>query len=207
MATIGLSKPFFAIYTNEGATVTYSNGGVLGKYTQLDVSLNGGGSNVFYADNAPAESDDQFSGGTVTITTDDLRPAAMLSALGVISETITATGVTTEGAAWLVNNDNQQIPYIGLGGIAKKKVDGVVYYVAMVLDKVQLHNLSNSITTQGETITWQTSQLTGDVYRSDKATHDWRRISTFLSTEAEAEAAIKAYLNITGDVTPAGNGD
>lgn len=203
MATIGLSRPFFAIYANDGSTVTYSNGGLLGKYTQLDVSLNSS-ENIFYADNAPAESDDQFSGGTVTITTDDLRPNAMLAALGVISENITAAGVTTEGAAWLVNNDNQQIPYIGLGGIAKKKVDGVVYYVGLVLDKVRLRNVSNSITTQGASITWQTSQLVGDLFRSDKASHDWRRVTTFLSTEEEAAAAVKAYLNITGDVTPSG---
>lgn len=192
MAKIGLSKPFFAIYAADGTTVSYSGGGVLGKYTALDIELSNG-DNKFYADNGVAETDDTFGGGTVTITTDDLRPAALLSALGVVSEAITGGG---EGAAWLVNNDNQAIPFIGLGGIAKKKVDGAIKYVGIVLDKIQLRNPSESFVTQGETIEWQTSELTGDIYRSDKATHDWKRVTTLLDTEAAAETAVKAYLGI-----------
>lgn len=192
MAKIGLSKPFFAIYAADGTTVSYTGGGVLGKYTALDIELNNG-DNKFYADNGVAETDDTFGGGTVTITTDDLRPAALLSALGVISEAITGAG---EGAAWLVNNDNQSIPFIGLGGIAKKKVDGAIKYVGIVLDKIQLRNPSESFVTQGETIEWQTTELTGDIYRSDKATHDWKRVTTLLDTEAAAETAVKAYLGI-----------
>lgn len=196
MATIGLSQPFYAVYSNSGTTVTYSNGGVLGKYTALDIALEDSENN-FYADNAIAESDDTFAGGTVTITTDDLRPAAMLAALGVVSEAIAVTDVATTDAAWLINNDSQSVPFLGIGGIAKKKVDGSIKYVAIVLDKVKFRNPSQSITTQGETIEWQTSELVGDIFRSDKATHDWRRISTLLDTEAEAAAAVKAYLSIT----------
>lgn len=193
MAKIGLSKPFFAIYSADGSTVSYSNGGVLGKYTALNIALSNS-NNPFYADNGPAETDDTFPGGTVTITTDDLRPNALLSALGVVSEAITGGG---EGAAWLVNNDNQAIPFIGLGGIAKKKVDDEIKYVGIVLDKIKLLNPSESFQTQGETIEWQTSELTGNIYRSDKPSHDWKRVTTLLDTEAAAEAAVKAYLGIS----------
>ena len=35
MATIGLSKPYYAKYSNTGSTVSYSNGALLGKYTEL----------------------------------------------------------------------------------------------------------------------------------------------------------------------------
>ena len=197
MATIGLSKPYFAVYSNSGSTVTYSSGGVLGKATELDIELNDGSSNILYADNAPAETDSQFSGGTVTITTDDLSAAALTGALDMVEEAIAVTDVTTVGAKWLINNDNQEVPYVGIGGIAKKMISGSIKYVAIVLDKVKLRNLGMSITTQGESIEWQTPSLTGDIFRSDKATHDWRRISTPLDTEAEAEAAITAYLSIT----------
>ena len=31
MATIGLSKPYYAVYSNTGTTVSYANGGVMGK--------------------------------------------------------------------------------------------------------------------------------------------------------------------------------
>lgn len=196
MATIGLSRPYFAVYSNSGSVVSYSGGGVLGKYTELDISLDTN-NNVFYADNAPAETDDQFTSGTVTITTDDLRPDIMVDVFGVQSVAIAVTDVATTDAAWLVYNDSQEIPYLGIGGIAKKKVDGAVKYVGIVLDKVKFRNVNDSITTQGETIEWQTPQIVGDIFRSDKTSHDWKRVTTLLDTEDEAAAAIKDYLNIT----------
>ena len=197
MATIGLSKPYFAVYSASGNTVTYANGGLFGKATEMNIELNDGGSNILYADNGPAESDNQFSGGTVTITTDELSAAALTTALDMVEESITITGVTTTGAKWLINNDQQNVPYVGVGGIAKKMIGGEIKYVAVVLDKVKLLNIAQSITTQGETIEWQTPSVTGDIFRSDKANHDWRRISTPLDTEAEAELCVKSYLNIT----------
>lgn len=197
MATIGLSKPYFAVYSASGSTVTYANGGLFGKATEMNIELNDGGSNILYADNGPAESDNQFSGGTVTITTDELSAAALTTALDMVEESITITGVTTTGAKWLINNDQQNVPYVGVGGIAKKMIGGEIKYVAVVLDKVKLRNIAQSITTQGETIEWQTPSVTGDIFRSDKANHDWRRISTPLDTEAEAELCVKSYLNIT----------
>lgn len=196
MATIGLSKPYFSVYSNSGSTVTYASGGLFGKATEMDIELNDGNSNILYADNGPAESDTQFSGGTVTITTDELSANALTTALGMVEEAIAVTDVTTVGAKWLINNDNQAVPYIGVGGIAKKMINGSIKYVAVVLDKVKLRNLSQSITTQGETIEWQTPSVTGDIFRSDKTAHDWRRISTPLDTEAEAELCVKTYLNI-----------
>lgn len=198
MATIGLSKPYFAVYSASGSTVTYANGGLFGKATEMNIELNDGGNNILYADNGPAESDAQFSGGTVTITTDELSAAALTTALDMVEESISITDVTTTGAKWLINNDQQVVPYVGVGGVAKKMINsGEIKYVAVVLDKVKLRNIAQSFTTQGETIEWQTPSVTGDIFRSDKTTHDWRRISTPLDTEAEAEAAIKAYLSIT----------
>ena len=142
MATIGLSKPYFAVYSASGSTVTYANGGLFGKATELDIELNDGSSNILYADNAPAETDSQFSGGTVTITTDELSAAALTTALDMVEESITITGVTTTGAKWLINNDQQNVPYVGVGGIAKKMIGGEIKYVAVVLDKVKLRNIA-----------------------------------------------------------------
>ncbi|MBQ6404219.1 MAG: hypothetical protein IJI27_09975 [Oscillospiraceae bacterium] len=198
MPKIGLSKPYVANYSNTGTTVTYSSVGVIGRYTELQINLDDSEDNDFYSDNAVSENDNQFPGGTAAITTDDLSPEAMVKALGMVREQITGvSGVTTEGAAWIVNNDNQQLPFLGLGGIIKKKQNGAIGYVAVVLDKVRFRNMSNSFTTQGRTIEWQTSSLTADIYRSDRATHDWRRFSTVFPTEAEAEAALVAYLGGT----------
>lgn len=197
MATIGLSKPFFAIYSENGGVVSYANGSVLGKYTALQLQLENASENILYADNGPAESDSGFAGGTFSVTTDDLRPDVTKAIFGLTEETISAQDVTTTGAKWQVNDDDQVIPYLGVGGVLTKKVNGEVKYVAFVLEKVQFQNNGMDVTTQGETIEWQTSTLEGKLFRSDNAKHSWRRLSTLLDSEADAIAAVKGFLNIT----------
>lgn len=195
MAKIGLSKPYYAIYNVADGAVSYSDGGLLGKFTELSIELEGGDSNILYADDGPAESDKTFAGGTATVTTDDLLAAVMLPVLGLKSEAITDS-VTTD-AAWMVFDDDQEIPYVGLGGVIKKKVNGKTKYVGFVLDKVQFANPGISAVTQGETIEWQTHTLAADIMRSDKEKHPWFRMTSELDTAAEAETAVKAYLSIT----------
>lgn len=196
MAMIGVSKPYVAVYSNTGSTVSYTGLTTLGKYTNLDLSLDDAGANDFYADNAIAESDNRaFAGGSVTITTSDLDPAALKTVLGLVEEAIAATVATTPAPKWLVNGDGQQIPYVGIGGIVKMQINGEIKYQAIVLNKVLLRNPGLSIATQGETIEWQTPTIEGRVYRSDAADHRWRMVSTYLDSEADAIAAITAVLS------------
>ncbi len=198
MANIGLSKPYIATYANNNGTVTYSARTVLGKYTEIDVSLDSTDENILYADNGPAETDSQFSGGTVTITTDDLRPAAFKTALGLVEAAIAATMATTNPAPnWLIFDDDQAAPYFALGGIIKKKVDGAIKWQAFILEKIKFKNPDLSLTTQGETIEWQTPELEATILRSDAAKHPWYRISTLLDSEDDAVTAIEAYLTVT----------
>lgn len=198
MANIGLSKPYIATYANNNGTVTYSARTVLGKYTEISISLDSADENVLYADNGPAETDSQFSGGTVTVTTDDLRPDAFKTALGLVEAAIAATMATTNPTPkWLVFDDDQAAPYFALGGIVKKKVDGAYKYQAFILEKVKFKNPDLSLTTQGETVEWQTPELEATILRSDAAKHPWYRISTLLDSEEDAVAAIEAYLTVT----------
>lgn len=192
MATIGLSKPYFAKYNYADDKVTYTDGALLGKYTQLSVSLDGQEANILYADNGAAESDQQFSGGTATVTTDDLRADVMVPVFGVKEEAMGEDG----GASWFVFDDDQNTPYVGLGGVIKKKVDGVQKWVAFVLDKIQFSTPGIEAVTQGETVEWQTQELSASILRSDAEKHPWFRLSTPMDTEAAAEAAVKAYLSI-----------
>lgn len=196
MASIGLSKPYFARYSNTGSTVTYTNGGLLGKFTELSIELKGGDANILYADNGPAESDQQFTGGTATMTVDDLRPDAMVNALNVKKEAISDTEVTTTGASWLVFDDDQEIPYGAVGGIVKKKVNGVVKWVGVILPKIQIANPNLAFVTQGESIEWGVQELSATIMRSDAPKHQWLRMTTPLDTEAEAQAAVRTFLNI-----------
>lgn len=199
MARIGLSKPYAAIYTNTGGTVTYSDGALCGKAISLELSLDGGNDNILYADNAPAESDNQFAGGSLSIGTDDLNATVMSSFLGMTEEAISTSGFsdfTTSSPKWYKNNDDQVVPYLGFGAIAKKKIGGVYKYVAIIFNKVQFANLAQSLETQGETISWQTETIEATIMRSDAAKHDWRWISSDLDTESDAEQLIKAALQI-----------
>lgn len=193
MAVVGLSKPYIAKYSNTGTTVTYTQPTLIGKAITMSLSLKSGSENILYADNAPAESDNQFSGGSLTIGTDNLSAEAMLSIFGTKEEAINADGVSTSDAKWLVHDDDQIIPYVGFAGIIMKKVGGLTKYVAVVYNKVQFQNLNDSATTKGETIEWQTPELTATLMRSDNVKHEWKRITTDLDTEAEAEAAILAF--------------
>lgn len=203
MATIGLSRPYIARYTNAGSSVSYAGGRLLGKATELNIELNDGESNVFYADNGPAESDDRFSGGTASISVDELRPQAYMDALGVTSEPISVEGVTTPGAVWLKHNNSQSIPYLGFGGIAKKQINNETKYVGIILHKIKFSNPNQSYTTQGETIEWQTPQLTAQIFRSDDPAANWNWTTSPLNSEDEADAAVRSILNISeASVTP-----
>lgn len=198
MANIGLSKPKYAIYKNNGTTVTYSGGAVIGKAVSLDMSLDGGDTNILYADNGAAESANSFGGGTLTLNTDDLLPAPMAAILGVAESAITGVdAVTTADAKWLLFNDDQETPYVGFGAIGKKQINNQTKWVAIIYPKIQFQNLGDALTTQGETIEWQTPEITATLMRDDTAKHEWRRMSSPLDSEAEAEALLNSFLNIT----------
>lgn len=200
MATIGLSKPYYAVYSAGSGTPTYASGGVMGKATQADIEIETTEDNNLYADNAIAETDRSFAGGTLTLSTDDLSQEVSKAILGLTEQALSdITGVTDEEVQELIYDDTQQTPYLGVGFIVKKKVNGVYKWRAVVLTKVMFAVPSDSATTQGETIEWQVPELSATIMRDDSATHMWKREATF-TTEAQAEVYIKDRLNITGGV-------
>jgi len=197
MAKIGLSKPYFAKYSNTGETVTYSDGALLGKAVELSIELEGADDNILYADNGPAESANTFAGGSLTLTTDDMLPAVMLNVLGIAEQEMATEGVGTTGAKWYVWNDDQATPYLGFGAIVKMQKDGAPKWQAILLPKIQFTNPNDTFKTQGKTIEWGTPEISGTILRSDAAKHPWKQISSPMDSEADAEAAIKAFLHIT----------
>lgn len=197
MAIVGVCKPYYAKYSNSGSTVTYSGGGVMGKAVELSAEIEASDNNNLYADNAIAESEKTFSSGTLGLTTDDLEQAASKDILGLKEESITGiNGVTDTSVKELIYDDDQVTPYLGVGIIIKKIKNGVTKWRAIVFTKVQFAVPSDSATTQGETIEWQTPEISGTIMRDDTEKHAWKKEATFTS-EAQAEAYIKARLNIT----------
>lgn len=197
MAVIGLSKPYYGIYSVSGTTVSYADGAVMGKATEANIEIDTTEDNNLYADNAIAETDRSFAGGTLTLSTDDLSQEVAKAILGLTENTITGIeGVTDTSVKELVYDDTQTTPYLGVGFIVKKKVGGAYKWRAVVLSKVMFSVPADAATTQGESIEWQVPELSATIMRDDSATHMWKREATF-TTEAQAEAYIKARLNIT----------
>lgn len=197
MATIGLSKPYFAVYSAAGSTVSYANGAVMGKATEANIEIDTTEDNNLYADNAIAETDRTFAGGTLTLSTDDLSQEVSKAILGLAEQAITGIeGVTDTSVKELLYDDQQQTPYLGVGFIIKKKVGGVYKWRGVILTKVMFSAPADVATTQGETIEWQTPELSATIMRDDSTNHMWKREATF-TTEAQAEAYIKDRLGIT----------
>ena len=196
MATIGLSKPYYAIYAEAGGVVSYSDGAVMGKATEANISIETTEDNNLYGDNGLAETDRRFANGTLTLSTTDLSQEVSKAILGLTEQAITGIdGVTDTSVKELVYDDGQVTPYLGVGFIIKKKVNGAYKWRGVVLPKVMFSVPEDAATTQGESIEWQTPELTGAIMRDDSATHMWKREATF-TTEAQAEAYIKARLGI-----------
>lgn len=197
MATIGLSKPYYAVYSAAENVVSYANGAVMGKATEANIEISTSDNNNLYGDNAIAETDRQFTSGTLTLSTTDLSQEVSKAILGLKEETLDSiTGVTDEDVSELIYDDTQAIPYLGVGFIVKKVVNGVTMWRGIVLTKVMFSIPSDAATTQGETITWQVPSLTATIMRDDSATRMWKREATF-TTEAQAEAYIKDRLSIS----------
>lgn len=197
MAVIGLSKPYYGIYSATGNAVSYANGAVMGKATEANVDIKTTQDNNLRADNAIAETDRSFAGGTLTLSTDDLSQDVAKAILGLTETAITGIeGVTDTSVKELVYDDTQTTPYLGVGFIVKKKVGGAYKWRAVVLSKVMFSVPADAATTQGESIEWQVPELSATIMRDDSDTHMWKREATF-TTEAQAEVYIKARLNIT----------
>lgn len=197
MATIGLSKPYFAVYSASGSTVSYASGAMMGKATEANIEIDTTEDNNLYADNGIAETDRTFAGGTLTLSTDDLSQEVSKAILGLAEQEITGIdGVTDTSVKELLYDEQQQTPYLGVGFIIKKKVGGVYKWRGVILTKVMFSTPADAATTQGETIEWQTPELSATIMRDDSTTHMWKREATFTS-EAQAEAYIKARLGIT----------
>ncbi len=197
MATIGVSCPYVAKYTDNGdGTTAYSEGTRFAKATELSASIETSDDNNLYADNGIAESDKSFAGGTLTVGVDDISDEASKLILGVAESKVT---VGSKEVNELVYDENTTPPNLGFGCIIKKKKGGALKWRAVIFPKVTFGVPEDAATTQGESIEWQTPSLEATIMRDDTTAHAWKREATF-ATEAEAEAYIKTVL---GTATPA----
>lgn len=197
MVTTGFSKPYVAKYNATGQTVTYSGGMPLGRGVSLSLEVETADDNNFYADNVLAESEStNFTSGTANITVDGLENAAATLILGLGSPQslrVKETPVQMQGYG-----KSMEAPYVGYGCVRRTQMQGKVQYWPYILPKVKFSIPGDEIETSEDQINWQTQELSAAVQRDDTAAANWKLISEEgMDTEAEAEAAVKAFLNIT----------
>lgn len=186
--TTGFSKPYVALYSESGGTVSYSSGQLLARGVDVTISPESGDDNNFYADNIIAESEaGRFTGGTVSLTVDGLLTATKKLIFGLPAAV----------DDWTEFGDDMVVPYVGIGYIARTQSDGVVAYVPTILCKCKFNQPEDSAATQEEEIDWQTQSLEAVIMRADDANHNWKFEGKEYANEAAAEAALKAKLGIS----------
>lgn len=177
MAKIGLDNFLYGILTEAAdGTPTYGVATKPGKAITCNVSISNN-SATLYADNVLAESDTSFQSGTVTIgiDEDDLETQATLLGHEI-----------TDGN--IVRNANDVSPYVGLGRIVTKMVNGVYKYKVEFLSKVKFGEPSQEDNTKGENVEFGTVEIEGTV--STLADGTWSKAQTF-----DTKAAAQTYLN------------
>lgn len=194
MAGTGLSAPIVARYTDDGfGNITYTQGRRFAKAIELSTEFNTDSKgNNLYADNAIAETQNVFSGGTINLTTDDLDFEASKLLLNVREEEVDFNGKKINT---IVNRDGDSPPYVGFGVVEERQKDTKPYFIATFLPKVAFKIPSKSAKTKGESIEWQTPQISGTIMRDDTPDHKWK-VEAKCATESEAIEFLKWKLGM-----------
>lgn len=186
----GFSKPYVALYNNNGGTITYSSGQRLARGVEVSIEPESSDASKFYADNIAAETiGGQFTGGTATLTVDGLLQ----------DSEILISGVGAADADGFINYGNtQNTPFVGLGFIMRYLSDGVTYYMPVILTKAILNPQSLEAATQEEEVEFQTQELEFALSRDDSSNGVWKKVGGEVATESAAEKMITDFFGITG---------
>lgn len=176
MAKIGLTNFRYGVLTEAAdGTPSYGGANTPAKAVSCSVSITNNDAKL-YADDALAEADTSFSGGTVTMGIDEDDLTTMAALLGhTISD-----GVMTRKA-------DDTAPYVGLGRVVTKMVNGSYQYKAEFLYKVKFSEPSQENTTKGETVEFGTTEIEGTI--AALANGNWSVAKTF-----DTKAAAVAYI-------------
>lgn len=196
MAKIGLRNFLFGILTEaEDGTPSYGVAQKPAKAISCKVDISNNDAKL-YADDALAESDTTFQSGTLTLGIDDEDDITMATLLGH----------TIEGGE-MVRKASDIAPYVGLGRIITKLVNGVYKYKVEFLYKCKVSEPSQENNSKSESVEFGTSELSGIV--AQLANGNWSATKTF-NTMAEAQTYLESFFGsatsatVTYDVTTNG---
>ena len=185
MAGIGLTNIWWGKLTEAAdGTPSYSDGQKMGKAVSASVSITNN-SATLYGDDALAESDTSFANGTITLGLTDDDDTIFAPLLG-----------HTLDDGEVVKTSSDTAPYVGVGRILTKMVNGARKYKVNFLYKVKFSEPSNDETTKGETVEFSTPSIEGMISTLSDNKGTWGISKTFSDIE-DAISYLKGLLNIT----------
>ncbi len=197
MVTTGFRNIYVAKYSNEDTTVSYTGFQKLARARGFSLDVGTSDDNQYFADDSLAETESgaSFSSGTLELTVDGLTGEEEALLFGI--DTASSTVQVDESPITEVRfGDKLNPPFMGVAGIKRYQLNGVVTYRPIVLPKVQFTLGTDEAETGEDTINWQDQTLNANIMRDDTAEHNWKRMpKDNFATLAEAIAYIEAILN------------
>lgn len=202
MAVYGVKGVWYALAEKDtdGTVKGYKGAKKLGKITEYTLEGNNPDSNPLYADNMIAENDiSGASGGTLTATVTTVPMEAYQDLFGMKVEDVTLTSEDDESISESVQGKvlkftgNEAAATIGLGLIQFEQVDGKrdkFYAIIFREGTAQMPDLTAA--TMGESIDWQTREVTFNIAGRDAKNNPW-----YYYAEFPSEVAATAYINKT----------
>jgi phi13 family phage major tail protein len=182
MAQIGLTNLWYGLLTEaEDGTPSYGGAKAFGKAVsaKVDVSTNDA---TLYADDALAESDNSFQSAKVTLGVSDDDMTIFAEILG---------HKVAESGGEMVRSADDAAPWVGLGRVVTKMVNGKYVYKGEFLYKVRFAEPSQEDSTKGESLDFSTPEIEGTA--ATLANGDWSAAQVF-DTKAKAVEWVKGKL-------------
>lgn len=184
MASFGAKYPRFAPIATEPAAAlpTYDEPVTIGKLVKADLTV-ALASGKLYADDALAESVDEFSSGSIAMETDDM--------LDTVASVVYGATVATSKVSYKAGDSAP------MGGLAYYKVlmrNGVKLFKGYYYPRVKAVLGNDSAATKADSVTFGTNSTTFTVFRCNS--DEWR-ITEELTTEDAAKTWVDTQLGVT----------
>lgn len=181
MAAIGMYGVYYALATLvDGEVSGYGGVQTMGKAISAEFTPNEASDNPLYANNAVAENDTNAgSGGTLNLTLDRLKPAAVADLYG-----LTLTTLSTDSSGFDYSGNETSAP-VGVAFIRQHQEDNNRNIHEVVLfRRVTFGQPTENAQTMGESIEWQTPEISGVVYgKEGDGTNPWMQRYRFATQQ------------------------
>ena len=167
MAGIGMYGVYYAKCVKDDGVTTGYTGGVkmMGKAISANFTPSNPEENPLYANNSVAENDSSSaSGGTLDMTLDRLKQEAAADLYGLTVEEVTANvGETAVTGRALKYRGNEQSSPVGVAFVRMHQEDGMRNHEVVLYRSVTFGMPAQNAQTKGESIEWQTPEISGTV--------------------------------------------